>query len=113
MTEISVPAHKLTGSNLKMTTEKAKIPLNTKDPHHDPDGQASEYIFFFIPCFESCSNGRREFDYFDLQKKCPGHAAAAFGVAMCIFLGVISQIKRKEHSQVQTSKALNAMHSVQ
>lgn len=32
---------------------------------------------------------------------------------MRVFLGVIFHIKSQEHRQVQTSKALNAIHSVQ
>lgn len=42
MTEISVHTHKLTESNLKMTTEKAKIHLNFEDPPH---GQQEVYPF--------------------------------------------------------------------
>lgn len=42
MTEISVHTHKLTESNLKMTTEKAKIHLNFEDPPH---GQQGVYLF--------------------------------------------------------------------
>lgn len=55
-------------SNLKMTTEKTNILLNSEDPDYWPDSQASRHIFFFLPCLEECLGGRREFDYLAIRR---------------------------------------------
>lgn len=51
-----------------MTTEKSKIHLSPEDPDYRPDDQTSGHTFLFIPCLESCLDGRREFDYLAIRR---------------------------------------------